>query len=86
MIIYYFFRMKLELHFTLIAASLSYVLWKSVGRKVNVPKIYNGDMEKIKGKSTEISCEGTSKGVFFGLMALTSGLVAIITTQITSKV
>ena len=69
----WFFRIKIELHFSLIAAAVTYIMWKNVGNdKIQkmegkrMPK----DIDQIDSKKRRgywrVDCQSASKGLFLG--------------------
>ena len=86
-------RIKIELHFSLIAAAVTYIMWKNVG---------NDKIEKVEGKRFlddqsdgsgsggtldpkkrrsgywRVDCQSASKGLFLGLLCLVGGIIILI--------
>ena len=58
-------RMKIDIHFSLIAAAVTYIMWKSVGedkmKKIEGKKIDDDDFKKRKGY-WRVDCQSASKG------------------------
>ncbi len=82
-------RLKLELHFSLIAAAVAYVMWRSVGKmkkagdfQSRLHKHINDDMHTLdhhRPKSYwRVDCQSASKGLFLGLLSLVAGIVILI--------
>ena len=83
----WFFRIKIELHFSLIAAAVTYIMWKNVGNdKIQkmegkrMPK----DIDQIDSKKRRgywrVDCQSASKGLFLG--KLIHGLLYTWTVQL----
>ena len=57
--------MKIDIHFSLIAAAVTYIMWKSVGedkmKKIEGKKIDDDDFKKRKGY-WRVDCQSASKG------------------------
>ena len=81
-----FSRIKIELHFSLIAAAVTYIMWKNVG---------NDKIDNLEGKSKlkengtldaakkrrgywRVDCQSASKGLFLGLLCLVGGIIILI--------
>ena len=82
---FYFRRIKIELHFSLIAAAVTYIMWKNVGND----KIQKAEGKKIKDLVTtentmkkkgywRVDCQSASKGLFLGLLCLVGGIIILI--------
>ena len=58
-------RMKIDIHFSLIAAAVTYIMWKSVGedkiKKMEGKKLDDDDHKKRKGY-WRVDCQSASKG------------------------
>ena len=58
-------RMKIDIHFSLIAAAVTYIMWKSVGedkiKKMEGKKLDDDDFKKRKGY-WRVDCQSASKG------------------------
>ena len=58
-------RMKIDIHFSLIAAAVTYIMWMSVGedkiKKMEGKKIEDEDFKKRKGY-WRVDCQSASKG------------------------
>jgi len=86
-------RLKLELHFSLIAAVVAYIMWQSVGQSKD-SGIFQSRLHKQlsvadHGLSTDtldhrnkgnwrVDCQGASKGLFLGLLGLVAGIIVLI--------
>jgi len=82
------YRIKIELHFSLIAAAVTYIMWKHVGEKSG--KEGDSLMEKkalekkdLKGTLLRpghwrVDCQAASKGLFLGLLCLVGGIIVLI--------
>ena len=59
-------RMKIDIHFSLIAAAVTYIMWKSVGedkiKKMEGKKLDDDDHKKRKGY-WRVDCQSASKGI-----------------------
>ena len=86
-----YFRIKIELHFSLIAAAVTYIMWKHVGKdkiqKVEKRKKLHRDDEfdsdgtldpKKRRGYWRVDCQGASKGLFLGLLCLVGGIIILI--------
>ena len=60
-------RMKIDIHFSLIAAAVTYIMWKSVGedkiKKMEGKKLDDDDFKKRKGY-WRVDCQSASKGTY----------------------
>ena len=89
----YSFRLKLELHFSLIAAAVAYIMWRSVGKLkkngvfqsrlhkqlASVPDDINNTLDPHRPKGHwRVDCQGASKGLFLGLLSLVAGIIVLI--------
>ena len=88
-----FFRIKIELHFSLIAAAVTYIMWKHVGND-KIPKVEgkrkkmndgndgfdsDGTLDPKKRRGYwRVDCQGASKGLFMGLLCLVGGIIILI--------
>lgn len=87
------FRLKLELHFSLIAAAVAYIMWRSVGQLkkngvfqsrlhkqlTSVPDDINNTLDPHRPKGHwRVDCQGASKGLFLGLLSLVAGIIVLI--------
>ena len=58
-------RIKIDIHFSLIAAAVTYIMWKSVGedkiKKMEGKKIDDGNNKKRRGY-WRVDCQSASKG------------------------
>ncbi len=86
------FRIKIELHFSLIAAAVTYIMWKNVGND-KIKELDNGgkksksiaahgvgdtmDPKKRRGY-WRVDCQSASKGLFLGLLCLVGGIIILI--------
>ncbi|XP_059078966.1 proton channel OtopLc-like [Tigriopus californicus] len=77
------YRIKVELHFSLIAAAVTYIMWKNVGND----KIQRVEGKKIKDEEDSakkrrgywrVDCQSASKGLFLGLLCLVGGIIILI--------
>jgi hypothetical protein len=90
---YLLFRLKLELHFSLIAAAVAYIMWRSVGQLkkngvfqsrlhkqlTSVPDDINNTLDPHRPKGHwRVDCQGASKGLFLGLLSLVAGIIVLI--------
>ena len=90
---YLLFRLKLELHFSLIAAAVAYIMWRSVGQLkkngvfqsrlhkqlASVPDDINNTLDPHRPKGHwRVDCQGASKGLFLGLLSLVAGIIVLI--------
>jgi hypothetical protein len=89
----FYFRLKIELHFSLIAAAVTYIMWKHVAND-KIPKVegkrkkiddHNGfdsdgtlDPKKQRIGYWRVDCQGASKGLFMGLLCLVGGIIILI--------
>ena len=66
-------RMKIDIHFSLIAAAVTYIMWKSVGedkiKKMEGKKLDDDDFKKRKGY-WRVDCQSASKGTYCNFMSL----------------
>ena len=57
--------MKIDIHFSLIAAAVTYIMWKSVGedkiKKMEGKKLDDDDFKKRKGY-WRVDCQSANKG------------------------
>ncbi len=90
----YHFRIKIELHFSLIAAAVTYIMWKHVGDdRINSMDGTGDSAKKLKDDSTKmntkkrmaasaaywrVDCQSASKGLFLGLLCLVGGIIILI--------
>ena len=72
----WFFRIKIELHFSLIAAAVTYIMWKNVGndkiQKMEGKK-FPKEVDQIDSKKRRywrVDCQSASKGLFLGKVCL----------------
>ena len=72
----WFFRIKIELHFSLIAAAVTYIMWKNVGndkiQKMEGKK-FPKEVDQIDSKKRRywrVDCQSASKGLFLGKVTL----------------
>lgn len=84
-----YFRLKLELHFSLIAAAVAYVMWRSVGKlkkngeyqsrlhKHIATDIHTLDHHRPKSY-WRVDCQSASKGLFLGLLSFVAGIIVLI--------
>lgn len=80
------FRIKIELHFSLIAAAVTYIMWKNVGndkiQKMEGKRIKNADNGTLDPKKRRgywrVDCQSASKGLFLGLLCLVGGIIILI--------
>ena len=82
------FRIKIELHFSLIAAAVTYIMWQNVGKdKIGkklgtslAKKLYDMDDEKKRRRRDywRVDCQSASKGLFLGLLCLVGGIIILI--------
>lgn len=60
--------MKIDIHFSLIAAAVTYIMWKSVGedkiKKMEGKKLEDDDFKKRKGY-WRVDCQSASKGPYY---------------------
>jgi len=83
----------LELHFSLIAAAVAYIMWRSVGKLkkngvfqsrlhkqlTSVPDDINNTLDPHRPKGHwRVDCQGASKGLFLGLLSLVAGIIVLI--------
>ena len=82
-------RIKIELHFSLIAAAVTYIMWKNVGND-KIQKMEGGG-KKLKSADSNVrmdpkkqrgywrvDCQSASKGLFLGLLCLVGGIIILI--------
>ena len=76
-------RMKIDIHFSLIAAAVTYIMWKSVGedkiKKMEGKKLDDDDFKKRKGY-WRVDCQSASKGIHIATLfyfLLRSGTIYI---------
>ena len=66
-------RMKIDIHFSLIAAAVTYIMWKSVGedkiKKMEGKKLDDDDFKKRKGY-WRVDCQSASKGTYCNFILL----------------
>ena len=66
-------RMKIDIHFSLIAAAVTYIMWKSVGedkiKKMEGKKLDDDDFKKRKGY-WRVDCQSASKGTHYNFILL----------------
>ena len=66
-------RMKIDIHFSLIAAAVTYIMWKSVGedkiKKMEGKKLDDDDFKKRKGY-WRVDCQSASKGTHCNFILL----------------
>ncbi|CAG0923573.1 unnamed protein product [Notodromas monacha] len=79
------YRLKVEIHFSLIAAAVTYVMWKNVGkakakREIGMKSLLSGDdtLDSRKRGHFRVDCQSSSKGLFLGLLCLVGGIVVLI--------
>nr|CAH0107979.1 unnamed protein product [Daphnia galeata] len=87
------YKLKLELHFSLIAAAVAYIMWRSVGQLkkngvfqsrlhkqlTSVPDDINNTLDPHRPKGHwRVDCQGASKGLFLGLLSLVAGIIVLI--------
>jgi len=86
------YRIKIELHFSLIAAAVTYIMWKHVGEDHMDERIREKKItQKINGKGGltgggtlllrghwRVDCQSASKGLFLGLLCLVGGIIVLI--------
>ena len=72
----WFFRIKIELHFSLIAAAVTYIMWKNVGndkiQKMEGKK-FPKEVDQVDSKKRRywrVDCQSASKGLFLGKVTL----------------
>lgn len=79
-------RIKIELHFSLIAAAVTYIMWKNVGND-KIQKMEGGKRIKDVGGTLDakkrrgywrVDCQSASKGLFLGLLCLVGGIIILI--------
>ena len=83
-----FSRIKIELHFSLIAAAVTYIMWKNVGNdkidnlegKSKLKDSGNGTLDAAKKRRGywRVDCQSASKGLFLGLLCLVGGIIILI--------
>ena len=88
------FRIKIELHFSLIAAAVTYIMWRNVGndkiKELDEGGSASGTSKRLKGSSDDnvdpkkrrgywrVDCQSASKGLFLGLLCLVGGIIILI--------
>jgi hypothetical protein len=81
-------RMNLAIHFSLIAAAVTYVMWKNVGNdkieslggSISTKSRSKKDLddENKKRGYWRVDCQSASKGLFLGLLCLVGGIIILI--------
>merc|ERR1719145_426582 len=76
------YRIKIDIHFSLIAAAVTYIMWQSVGedkiKKMEGKKLDDEDSAKKRKGYWRVDCQSASKGLFLGLLCLVGGIIIII--------
>jgi len=68
--------------YSLIAAAVTYVMWRSVGQdkmhKLEGKKLDEEESDHKKRKYWRVDCQSASKGLFLGLLCLVGGIIILI--------
>merc|ERR1712223_1915383 len=76
------YRIKIDIHFSLIAAAVTYIMWRSVGddkiKKMEGKKIDEEPSGKKRRGYLRVDCQSASKGLFLGLLCLVGGIIILI--------
>merc|ERR1719367_1132773 len=79
------YRIKIELHFSLIAAAVLYIMWKNVGQEKiqriegkHIKEDPNAMDSKKRRGYWRVDCQSASKGLFLGLLCLVGGIIILI--------
>ena len=66
--------MKIDIHFSLIAAAVTYIMWQSVGedkiKKMEGKRLDDDESSKKRKGYWRVDCQSASKGLFLGKVTL----------------